>query len=197
MDGGIRLMEHFGSDARYTSMVLFDVFQDALADLIASDAYLFTRPKHRAAIAHRLTEHLERKLREKLSLTVDDTSPSYRVFPKNLVFDVMTEKSDIILHDRAGKTAMTVMLYDDYITAKQALLLKGMYAPRQLTLAVAFLPGKPYQLIYRVDRETMDYYHYDSSLKASHLQMQRIREDKEGGQLTLLRPRPRKRKSET
>jgi len=38
-------MEHPVSDSKYTSLLLFDVFQDALADLIASDKYLFTRQK--------------------------------------------------------------------------------------------------------------------------------------------------------
>ena len=195
MDGRVRLMEHFGSDHRYTSIVLFDVFQDALSDVITSDAYLFSETKNKAAVAHRLTEHMERRLRNKLSLMTENALPSFRGFPQNLVFDVMVDKADIILHDRAGKTAMTIMLYSDYISAKQAIRLKGMYAERRLTLAVAFLKGKPYQLIYRVDRETMDYYHYDSTMKTSMLRMQKIRTDKKEGQLTLLKPRARKQRA--
>ena len=59
-------------------------------------------------------------------------------------------------------------------------------------MAVAFLPGKTYQLLYKVNRETIDYYHYDSTLKTSRLRMQKIREDDDSGQLVLLAPHKKK-----
>jgi len=83
-------------------------------------------------------------------------------------------------------------LYNGYITGKQAKQLKAMHNARQLTMAVAFLPGKTYQLLYKVNRETIDYYHYDSTLKTSRLRMQKIREDDDSGQLVLLAPHKKK-----
>jgi len=185
-------MEHPVSDSKYTSLLLFDVFQDALADLIASDKYLFTRQKNKSALSHRLTEHLEQRLRLKLALPEDDASLSCLMFPKNMVFDTQVNKADIIFHDRSGKILMTIMLYNGYITGKQAKQLKAMHNARQLTMAVAFLPGKTYQLLYKVNRETIDYYHYDSTLKTSRLRMQKIREDDDSGQLVLLAPHKKK-----
>ena len=87
------------------------------------------------------------------------------------------------------------MVFHDYIPKGEIELLKRtMVEGAVLTLAVAFLSGKDYLLIYRVGKETIDYYHYNlaenlSSLKMSKNRMERY--DKE--QLSLLKT-PRKRR---
>ncbi|MFA7117157.1 MAG: hypothetical protein WC159_00155 [Sphaerochaetaceae bacterium] len=189
-------MERFGVDNRYTSMVLFETFQEALGDLLTKDTYLFTHPKTKAAIAHRLSEHMQQRLREKLSLSSDITNEFYLTLPKNLVFDICLNKIDIILHDRNGKTSLVVMLYNDYLSKKEVAQLKAINKGKPLTLAVAFLSQKTYVLLYRVNKDTIDYYHYNTNENSSRLRMQRDIErikDNEEGQLSLIKPRRSKK----
>jgi len=189
-------MERFGVDSRYTSMVLFEAFQEALGDLLTKDTYLFACSKAKAAIAHQLSEHMQQRLREKLSLSSDTTNELHLTLPKNMVFDICLSKIDIILHDRNGKTLLVIMLYNDYLSKKEVTQLKDINKGKQLTIAVAFLSQKNYVLLYRVNKDTIDYYHYNTNENSSRLRMQRDIErlqDNEEGQLSLIKPRRSKK----
>lgn len=190
------MIDRFGTDSRYTSMVLFDAFQDALQDLMTDDKYLFEHKSTKATIAHQLVVHMHHRLREKLSLSLDTDNPLYLTLPGNLIFDIMIDKTDIKLHDRNGKNVMSIMLYHDYIHKKETEQLKKLDDSQLLTLAVSFLPGKPYVLIYRVNKETIDYYHYDYTANSARLRMQKDRGLlKDNGQLPLLKTHRRKQKN--
>ena len=164
---------------------LFEAFQEALGDLHAYDSFLFSRPKTKAAISHKLAMYLERHLAEK--------HLSYEGYH----FDVMLNHADILLHDRAGKHLVSIMVFHDYIPKGEVdLLKKKMVEGAVLTLAVAFLSGKDYLLVYRVGKETIDYYHYDLTddrLSSRMMSKERIGiHDKE--QLVLLSSKRRSRK---
>lgn len=189
------MINKFGSDNRYTSMVLFEAFQEALRDLMTKDSWLFGQRKPKAAIAHALATHMQHRLREKLALSLDKEDALYLTLPKDLVFDIMMDDTDILLHDRNGKCVLAVMLFKDYLTKKEGDDLKKKNKPHQLTLGVTFLQGKPYLLIYRVNKETIDYYHYDASANASQLRMKKSRPElKDDTQLVLLKTRRRGKK---
>lgn len=171
------------SNKRSAAINLFEAFQEALGDLHERDSYLFSKPKTKGAISHKLAMYMEQHLQAK--------QLSYEGF----TFDVMLSHTDILLHDRAGKVLVSIMVFHDYIPKNEIELLKRtMVEGAVLTLAVAFLSGKDYLLIYRVGKETIDYYHYNlaenlSSLKMSKNRLERY--DKE--QLPLLKT-PRKRR---
>ena len=189
-------MERFGVDSRYTSMVLFEAFQEALGDLLTKDTYLFACSKAKAAIAHQLSEHMQQRLREKLFLSPDTTNELHPTLPQNMVFDICLSKIDIILHDRNGKTILVIMLYNDYLSKKEVTQLKDINKGKQLTIAVAFLSQKNYVLLYRVNKDTIDYYHYNTNENSSRLRMQRDIErikDNDEGQLSLIKPRRSKK----
>lgn len=163
---------------------LFEVFQEALKDLGMHDAWLCSQPKGKGAICHKLAGYLESRVREH----------GYAM-PEGFVFDILLNHTDILLHDRAGKTLMSVMVFHDYIPSGQIEFLKQRIVEGAiLTLAVAFIPGKDYLLIYHIKKETIDYYHYDLAEGDSQYTMQRDRKVGDGGQLQLLKPRRRKKK---
>lgn len=179
-------MRSLPTSKQAAAIVLFDAFQEALEELHERDMWLFTIPKSKAAVSHRLAMYLETSLQKK----------GYSL--GGLYLDVQVNHTDILLHDRGGKNVMSIMVFHDYIPKDGVELLKKTMAEGAvLTLSVAFLSGKDYLLIYRIGAETIDYYHYMLADNYSTLRMQKDRPgaDKAKGQLQLLKtPRPKRKK---
>ncbi len=179
------MQEHL-SDKRTLAVVLFNAFQKALGDLCAKDGILFAKSKNKAAISHKLAQYLEKHLEHR------------NLYQEGLTFDIMLGHADIVLHDRKEKVVMTIMLFHDYIPSKEiSLLKKKMAQGALLTLAVAFLPGKDYLLIYRVGKERIEYYHFcrQGDLFGLCISQKRMEQQENNGQLVLPVTPKRKKKA--
>lgn len=146
---------------RYSQIRLFDACLKALGKLVQRDSVLFEWRLSRFAISHRLAQYLEQIL-----------FPSQAEgFSEGFVFDinapVKLEKStvitDILLHDRNQKKSMALMWRNGYLTNNDLASLAQMKAETgcTLVLAVVRLVNKPYLLIYRLNEQSIDYYHFN------------------------------------
>lgn len=145
---------------RYSQIRLFDACLKALEKLEERDSVLFGWRRARFAISHRLAQYLEQIL-----------FPSQAEgFSEGFVFDInapiklekSTVTSDILLHDRNQKRAMALMWRNSYLTNSDLATLVQLKAETgcTLVLAIARLVYKPYMLIYRINEQSIDYYHY-------------------------------------
>lgn len=158
---------------RYSKIRLFEIFVDALRHLVQQDNELFSWPRNKAAVVHRLASHLHAALRRDFSLHADEANASYMELPGKLYFDVGvaidTEQKtffpDIVLHDRSQEQPvrlLAVVCRDNYLSEDEQISLHELQETGncELTLALSFLPQKNYLLIYRADNYKMEYYHF-------------------------------------
>lgn len=163
---------------QYTNTQLFEAFEDALKHLIEDDAELFTWPKAKVSIAHTFASHLHRTLCKVLGLSLDTSSKSYLTLPQNMKVDLFAlaqeSKADILLHDRAKNRPLAILFNQDYLSKQQIEVLHKLEKEGcSLVLGVAFLTQKDYILIYRANKERLDYYHFSRSGHTSSLLKQR------------------------
>jgi hypothetical protein len=161
-------------NGRYTNILLFEAFEGALRRLVAEDSQLFGWPKAKTGIAHCLATHLEDRLRAALGIAPDRATPLPKGMKVDLFVKVGTAYADILVHDRQGSRTLAILFGNDYLGRQQARTLRTLSAlDVSLVLGIAFLPQKDYILIYRPDREQMDYYHFDRQEGTSSLFMKK------------------------
>ncbi|MFA6706902.1 MAG: hypothetical protein WCR91_03295 [Sphaerochaetaceae bacterium] len=158
---------------RYSMIRLFEACVSSLALLVELDKLLFSWRRPRIAICHRLAHYLEQTI-------FGQIHPSK---PDEYVFDLSapvggpefrTVNPDILLHNRDTDhpiRPMAIICRDDYLSEQELNLLQLLKTKAQctLSLAIAFLPQKPYLLIYRADDEWIDYYHFERENSHCHL----------------------------
>ncbi|MGI5910661.1 MAG: hypothetical protein ACOX6K_09880 [Sphaerochaetaceae bacterium] len=158
---------------RYGKIRLFEIFVDALRNLVQEDNELFSWPRNKAAVVHRLADHLHAALRRDLSLHGDDSSRTYLDLPGRQYVDVGVQFSigtktfspDILLHDRSKDRPvrpLAIVCRDSYLSENEQTSLHELQETGdcELVLALSFLPQKNYLLIYRADDYRMEYYHF-------------------------------------
>lgn len=158
---------------RYSKIRLFEIFIDALRHLVQQDNDLFSWPRGKAAVVHRLASHLHTALRRDLSLHADEANDSYMELPGKLYFDVgaavnigqKTFFPDIVLHNRSKENPirlLAIVCRDNYLSEDEQISLQELQETGncELALALSFLPQKNYLLIYRADSYKMEYYHF-------------------------------------
>lgn len=130
-------------DLRSENIDTFTLFKKALRDLVESDSFLFARKAKREAFSCRMAQHLN------------------KYFGSEWYIDAAIEGSDIIIWDRQGNIPLSLFIAKDYVNSVQkdrARLFHLQHNPA-LTLALSLLEGKDYMLIYRFEKEYIDYMH--------------------------------------
>jgi len=171
-------------NGRYTNILLFEAFENALKQLLLEDSALFPWQKGKAGIAHCFASHLHDNLRTILGFSQQAASSSFLTLPQNMKVDIVSpvgpQTVDILLHDRVNTKAMAILFHQDYLTKHQLNLLRSLQNEGcNLVLGVAFLPQKDYVLIYRSNGQTLDYYHFSKYDYTSSLSMQKEFEEEE------------------
>ncbi|WP_320129212.1 hypothetical protein [uncultured Sphaerochaeta sp.] len=188
-------------NGRYTNILLFDAFEEALSHLIKEDKELFEWPKAKASIAHCFASHLHRELRKVLGLSLDESSRTFLALPQGMKVDIFPRIGsvpiDLLVHDRKNSRPLAVIFYTDYLNKGQMDKLRKLQGLGcNLVLAVAFLPQKDYILIYRSNGSMIDYYHFSKLEGNSSLLMQKELEQKSDAlQLSLGIKQKNKRKT--
>lgn len=163
---------NFQEHERYGMIRLFETYISALSRLIDQDSVLFTWRRNRLAVSHRLAHHLQ----EGLFGTFGPSQNSRYVVDMGAA--VLDESRslipDILVHDRGTTDAhrlMAIIIREGYLTEEELWALHELKVKGtcELTLAMALLPHKDYQLIYRADGSAIDYYHYIADEKHCHL----------------------------
>lgn len=176
---------------RFSNILLFDAFENALGYLLTEDSDLFEWHKAKASIAHCFASHLQMELRKVLGLSLDSSARSSLALPLDMKVDIFpivgTVPVDLLVHDRKGNRPLAVVFYNDYLNKSQMDNLRKLQGLGcNLVLAVAFLPQKDYILIYRSNGPRIDYYHFNKQERMSSLFMQKeIDQDSGGLQLSL------------
>jgi len=171
---------------RYTNILLFEAFENALKQLLIEDSVLFPWKKGKAGVAHCFASHLYNNLR-----TVMGDDPSSPTLPQDMKVDILApvgpQTVDILLHDRNKTKAMAILLHQDYLTKHQLDLLRNLQNEGcNLVLGVAFLPQKDYVLMYRSNGQKLDYYHFSKYDYISSVSMQKEFDEEESSlQLSL------------
>lgn len=130
-------------DLRSENIDTFSLFKKALEDLVESDSFLFARKARRESFSCRMAQHLN------------------KFFGFGWYIDAAIEGSDLLIWDRQGNIPLALFIAKDYISSSQkdkARLFHLTMKPA-LTLALSLLEGKDYMLIYRFEKEYIDYMH--------------------------------------
>jgi hypothetical protein len=150
------------SNGRYTTLLLFEAFEEALKALVAEDEQVLTWPKAKISYAHCLAGQLQLSLRRVLGLSEDSASPTFFSLPSDVKVDIFVQGTDVLVHDRKGKHLLGLIFSTDYLSkAQQDLLHQKQKEGCRLVLGAAFLPQKEYVLLYRPKQESMEYLHFN------------------------------------
>lgn len=130
-------------DLRSENIDTFSLFKKALKELVESDSFLFARKERREAFSCRMAQHLN------------------KYFGYGWYIDAAIDGSDLLVWDRQGNIPLALFIAKDYVTAaqKDRARLFHLTAKPALTLALSLLEGKDYMLIYRFEKEYIDYMH--------------------------------------
>ncbi len=138
---------------------LFETFIHSLASLVANDQYLLSQMSSKTALSFRLATYLEKELDHLLEkgyfvdMGIAPLNIPKKIVPEILIHNRETEQSDILL---------SVVVRNGYLSEKELVALHSVKtaAKADLTLAIAMLGQQDYLLIYRIDEEFVDYYHF-------------------------------------
>jgi hypothetical protein len=144
---------------RYSMIHLFENFIHSLGTLVVKDQYLLTQPSSNRALAFRLAIYLEQELEKLLQegyfvdMGIPLSNVAKKIVPDILIHNREDEPSDVLL---------SVVTRNGYLSEKELLSLNTLKTSTQanLTLAIAILPQQEYLLIYRIDEDFVDYYHF-------------------------------------
>ena len=144
---------------RYSMIHLFENFIHSLGTLVVKDQYLLTQPSSNRALAFRLAIYLEQELEKLLEegyfvdMGIPLSNVAKKIVPDILIHNREDEPSDVLL---------SVVTRNGYLSEKELLSLNTLKTSTQanLTLAIAILPQQEYLLIYRIDEDFVDYYHF-------------------------------------
>ncbi len=130
-------------DLRSENIDTFALFKKALKILCEEDTFLFAKKAKREAFSCRMAQHLN------------------RYFGSEWYIDAALFGSDIMIWDRQGNIALALFIAKDYVTAHQKEKARLFHLEQKpaLTLALSLLEGKDYALIYRFEKEYIDYLH--------------------------------------
>ncbi len=169
----------------YSEPVLFSALQEALQRLVRDDSVVLSWAKAKASIAHRLAVHLDACCK---------ALPNY---PPEMQVDILTQTSDVLVHDRAGRVLLTILFSTTYLTQSQQahLMEQAESEAADLVMGIAFLKEKEYFLLYHPRREAMDYYHYRRHSGRVQLLRERSSSDDDGQLLLNMRKRRRPKRS--
>jgi hypothetical protein len=156
---------------------LFDACIASVALLVQYDTALLSLRKSHIPMCYRLAHYLEN------TLLPDPHSPETEGLVIDLGVQIANDSKtlvpDILLHDRNQEhptRPLAIMCKEDYLTEQELEMLYDLKSRSlcNLPLAIAFLPQKPYVLIYRADEGWIHYYHFD--VESSHCSLIRRRE---------------------
>lgn len=147
-------------EERYGMIRLFETFVSSLARLLEQDSILFSLQRNRLAVCHRLAYYIEQTLsksdcpKECVDLCVYQPKAFGKIVP------------DILIHNRSEKDPrrpLAVVIREGYLSTEELIALHYLkvQANCALVLAVAFLSGKNYILIYRANGSHIYYYHFN------------------------------------
>ena len=130
-------------DLRSENIDTFSLFKKALKELVESDSFLFARNARREAFSCRMAQHLN------------------RYFGNEWYIDAAIDGSDLLIWDRQGNIPLSLFIAEDYVSSvqKDKARLFHLSMKPALTLALSLLEGKDYMLIYRFEKEYIDYMH--------------------------------------
>ncbi len=162
-------MKKFKND-RYSQISLFTNIIESLNKLFKEDNTLF-KAKYHQSLCHRLGMYLEDELR--------NPEEKGHLFDSNIFVDVAYpilwldkyKKVDIIIHQRGESPILAAFISNHYFSYKQLLDLSKMQIknPNSLYLGIRIANDKKYALIYKHNKNAIEYYHYDYSTKTSSM----------------------------
>ncbi len=208
----------YTENERYSRIRLFSAFLESLNRISREEGTVLALTWGRQAFNHRLASYLHRILAEEWNESPgkEQEDVSLLRLPGNLYCDTAIHlpatsgrtafMADVVLHDRAtenpenDRLVMATVVRDRYLTEAEQLALHDLQENKGCSLALAislFIPQKPYLLIYRVDNERIEYYHYHLDTGSCTLFKQRdIQKNDDSGQLSLGIPSRRKSKKD-
>ena len=131
------------TDQRSENIDTFQLFKKALKLLCEEDTFLFAKKSKREAFSCRMAQHLN------------------RYFGSAWYIDAAIDGSDLLIWDRQGNIAIALFIAKDYVSTIQKEKARRFHLEKKpaLTLALSLLEGKDYALIYRFEKEFIDYLH--------------------------------------
>jgi len=127
---------------------------------VSSDKYLFGLSSSKNSYSFKLATYLQMELQELLEsgYYVDMGILPASKGPKRIV-------PEIVIHNREQDNPdvlLSVVVRNGYLSEKELVSLHAVRSMIQtdLTLAIAILPQMDYLLIYRIDENFVDYYHF-------------------------------------
>ena len=148
---------------------VFDNFRKAMLNYFSHCAKPDEEKKKKSTTSHRIAIELSRQ------------------FPPNCQIDIEYMNADIIV--RSGNDILLVLLWShDYLTEKDKEKAKSLHIEKAplLTLAFSLLEEKSYILIYRFEKEYLEYLHIDKSdFSERIIKRSESRDKKEKDQLLL------------
>ncbi len=173
-------------NARYSKITLFELFTSALGDLVRMDSALFSWPRNKIPVTHALATRIEAAMRRSAGPAAE---PYHADMGFQLTVEGETYYPDIVLHDRTSSgRLMAIICRDGYLSEGEQAALGELqeHGGFSLVLGMAFLPQKPYLLLYRPTDATMEYHHFSrEDLDTDMLKIREADTDDDSDQLTL------------